>query len=149
MKQGSTYKVVSGSEQGPIAGNADAGHGDILHWDKLVGAFALAQIPDANVSASITTDKLALVGMNNHIVDRMCVLVVALNLPGSGIPHSHCHILRARDHPLALAVERNSRHIISMPFELHDMVGIAGLDVVETHHVPARGSKVFLVWGDT
>jgi hypothetical protein len=45
-----------------------------------MGAFAFAEIPDADVAATVTADQLTLIRVDDYIVDRMSVLVVALDL---------------------------------------------------------------------
>ncbi len=45
-----------------------------------MGAFAFAEIPDADVTTAVTADQLTLIRVDDYIVDRMSVLVVALDL---------------------------------------------------------------------
>lgn len=112
-------------------------------------ALALAQIPDTNVTTSVTADKLTLIWVNHHVVDGMGMLVIALDLTRSCIPDSDCHILRACDHPFSLTVKSYPSDIVCMALELHDRIRVGGLDVVQANHMPASCRQVFLVWCDT
>ena len=42
----------------------------------------------------------------------------------------------------------NTGDIIGVSFEGHDGIRVAGLDVVEAHHVAAGSSEELLVWSD-
>lgn len=80
-------------------------------------AVVLRKIPDPNTSTTIATDNLALVGVNDYIVDRATVGIASLNGSASSLPDLHGAILRAGDHPLSLAVKRDSSDVASMSFE--------------------------------
>lgn len=113
-----------------------------------MSAFALAEVPDTDIATTITTDEFTLVWMNDDVVDRISVLVVALNLARSSVPNAHGGVFRAGDHPLALAVESNAGDVVGVSLKFHDRVWIGRLDVVKAHHVSASCGEVFLVWGD-
>lgn len=113
-----------------------------------MGAFALSKIPNSDISTPIGTHKLALVGMNYYIIHRVGMLVVSLNQARPGVPDSDSHVLRAGDHPLALAVKGHARDIVGVSLKSHDWVGIGRLDIVEAHHVAAGSGEELLVWGD-
>lgn len=142
------YQVVSGGKKRTVTSDTHTSHRNILHGHELMRAFALAQVPNSDISTSITTDQFSLVWMDDHIIYGMCMLVVALDLATSSIPDSHGHVFRTRNHPFPFTVESHTRHVVRMSLELHYRVGIAGLDVVKAHHVSARSGQVFLVWGD-
>ena len=113
-----------------------------------MGAFAFAEIPDADVAAAVAADQLTLIRVDDYIVDRMSVLVVALDLTRSCVPNSYGAVFRTCHHPLALTVECNTSDIVCMPFKLHNRVRVARFDVVETHHVSASCREVLLVGSD-
>ena len=80
-----------------------------------MGAFVLPQIPDPHISTTITRNQLALIGMDNDIIDgsdmgdniphRSAMGVVALDASSPSVPDFDSAILGAGDHPFALAME--------------------------------------------
>lgn len=113
-----------------------------------MGADALAQVPDADHASAIAADELALVGVDDHVVDGSSVDVVTLETAGAGVPDLDSSILRAGDHPLALAVESNASDVVGVTLEGHHWVGVGGFDVVEPDIAVACGCKVALVGSD-
>ena len=112
-------------------------------------ALVVAEIPDHKYASAIGTDKLALVGVDHHIVDGMVMGVVSLHKSRSCIPDSYSAVFGACDHPFAFAVECYSCDIVRMSFETHDGVGVARLDVVQSDDMSTCGSQVFLVRSNT
>lgn len=111
-------------------------------------ADALTQVPNADHASAITADQLALVGVDDDVVDSSFVRVVALEAAGTSVPHLDGAVLRASDHPLALAVERDASDVVGVTLEGHDRVGIGGLDIVELDIVVARSREESLVGSD-
>jgi len=96
-----------------------------------MGTARLAQIPDPDIPIAITADKLTLIRVNDHIIDRRAMDVVPLYTSTSCIPDLDCVIFRTCDHPFSLAVESYTSNIACMTFECENGVRVAGLDVVE------------------
>lgn len=113
-----------------------------------MSAFALTQIPNANVPPSVCGDELSLVWVDDHIVHRMCVLVMSLYQARSGIPDSDRHVLGTCHHPFALTVESHTGDIVGVTLEGHYRLRVAGFDVVEAYHVPAGRCEELFVWCD-
>jgi hypothetical protein len=143
-----SYQVVARAQQRPIAGDGDAGDAHVLLGDELVGTLVLAQVPDANRARAVAADELALVRVDDHIVDGRAVVVVALDRAGPDVPNLDCAVLRARDHPLALTVEGDGRHVGRVPFKGQDGRRVRRLDLVELDDVVARGGQEALVRRD-
>jgi hypothetical protein len=114
-----------------------------------MAALVLAQIPDPHVAASIAADKLALIRMDDNVVDRYTVRVIPLYIPGSCVPDLDCAIFRGGNEPLALAMERNASDVTSVTVEGEDGIGVRGLDVVELDRVMTGSGQITLVWRDT
>ena len=156
---GVAYSVITRTQQSAIAGDGHAGDGDVFLRDELVGAFVLAQVPDADIPPAIARDQLPLIRMNDHIVDgsdmsdqvshRGAVDVVALDAACSRIPHFHRAIFGARHHPFALTVECHTGDVARMTIEGEDRVRIGGADIVELHIVISGRGQVAFVRGDT
>jgi hypothetical protein len=108
-------------------------------------ALVLAQIPYPDRPRSIATDQLALIRMDNNIIHRRAVVVVALDSACAYVPDLDGAVLGARHHPLAFAVERDARHIGRVAFKGEDGTGIGRLDVVEFDRVVAGGGEIALV----
>jgi hypothetical protein len=73
-----------------------------------VGALVLSKVPDPNVTATVAAYELSLVWVDDYIVDRNTMSVVALNVAGSCVPYLDSAIFRRGDKPLGLAVERDT-----------------------------------------
>ena len=65
--------IVASCEEGAIAGDADGWDGYIIFGNELMGAFIIAQVPDHDNPAAIAGDELALVGVDDDVVDRVIV----------------------------------------------------------------------------
>ena len=74
-------------------------------------ALVLAQVPDADCTGAVAADKLALVRVDDDVIDGGTVVVVALDRAGPDVPDLDRAVLGARDHPLALAVEGDGGHV--------------------------------------
>ena len=83
--------------------------------------------------------------MDDHIVDRAPVQVIALYAPRPGIPDLHRTVLGARHHPFALAVERYARDVACVSIESEHGARIGRANVVELDVVVARRGEVALV----
>jgi len=86
--------------------------------------------------------------VDDYIVDSVAVRVAALNSASASLPDLNRAILRACDHPFALAVERNARDITRVAIEGEEGVWVRGLDVVELDCVVACSGEETLVWRD-
>ena len=144
-----TYLLISGAKQRSIAGNADTENSSILLRDQLVSTDTLAQVPDTDHTGVVTTDELALVGMNNHIIYRSPVNVIPLQATCTGIPNLHSSVLGASDHPFSLAVECHAGDVVRVTFKGYHGIGIGRLDIKELDIVVARGSQEPLIRGNT
>lgn len=76
-----------------------------------MGAGILGKVPDADVSRSVAADNLALIRVYHDVVDRAAVGVAPLDISRACLPDFDSAILRARDHPLALTVERHACNV--------------------------------------
>lgn len=97
----------------------------------------------------IAADDLALVWVNNNIVDWRVVVVAALNSASASLPDFHGSIFGASNHPLSLAVECNASDVVGMTFKCQDGVWVGRFDIVELDAVVACGGKEALVRRDT
>lgn len=62
------------------------GHTFVFLRHELMAALILPKVPDADIAASIAGNELALVRVNNHIVNCDAVGVIALDVTAAGIP---------------------------------------------------------------
>ena len=106
-----------------------------------MGAFVLAQVPDAHVSPTVTADQLALVRVDDHVVDGHAVGVVALHAARARVPDLYRAIFGARHHPLALAVKRDAGDVGRVALEGEDRVRVRRLDLIQLDRVMARRSE--------
>lgn len=113
-----------------------------------MGADTLTKIPHAHHTSLISTDELALVWMDDHIVDRGPVHVIALQTARSRIPDLDSAILRTGDHPLAFAVECDTGDIVGVALEGHHRVGVCGLNVVELNIIVTSSREKAFVGGN-
>lgn len=105
--------------------------------------FILAQIPNPDISTSVTRDQLSLVRVNDHVIDGSdmgdqvsrgsAVDVIALDAARSCIPDFDRAVFGAGHHPFALAMERHAGDIAGVAVEGEDWVGVRGADVIELH----------------
>lgn len=145
---GSTHRVIGSAQKGTVARNGNARYGLLLLRDDLVRAVILRQVPDPHAAAPIAADDLALIRVDDDVVDGRPVVVVALDGPAPRLPDLDGAVLGRRHHPLALAVEGHASHVASVAVEGEHSVGVRRLDVVELHGVVACGGEVALVGGD-
>lgn len=148
MVRSITHIIIGSAENCAIRSNCHAGDRDILLGYQLMRTIVLSQIPDANTTAPVTADDLALIRVNHDIVDRAAVVVAALDGATARLPDLDSTILRARDHPFALAVERDARDVARVALEGQQGVGVGGLDVEELDGVVAGGREEALVGRD-
>ena len=113
-----------------------------------MSTFVLAEVPDPHISTTVTRDELALVGMDDHIVDRAAVRVVALDGTSTSIPDLDSAILRACDHPFAFAMKGYTRNIAGMAFESEYGAWIGRADIVKLDVVATSGREIALVRRD-
>lgn len=123
-----------------------------------MGALILTQIPDAYISTTITRNQLALIGMNddiingsdmgNHIPNRSAMGVVTLNTSSPSVPDLDSAILGAGDHPFALAMESYARDVSRMTIKREDRAWICRAYVIELDIVVSSCGKVTLVGRD-
>ena len=77
---GETHGVVACADHAPVACNRNTSHADVVLWNELVRALVLSQVPDPHVTTAVAADELSLVWMDDDIVDRDAMSVVALNV---------------------------------------------------------------------
>ena len=141
----STYGCIPSTQKRPIGSYRDAVDSDFFFRDKLVGAFILAQIPDAHTSGTVAGNKLALVRVDHHIRHRASMMIIALNGSGARIPYFDGSIFGARHHPFALAVERNSGNVAGVSVERQHWAWIVGVNVIELHILRSGRSEILLI----
>lgn len=112
-------------------------------------ALVLAEVPDPNIATTVTRNELALVGMDDHIVDGEAMSVVTLDATKTSIPDLDRAIFGACDHPFPLAMEGYTRNIAGMTLEGEDRAGIGRADIVKLDSVTTSRREIVLVWGDT
>lgn len=111
-------------------------------------AAVLSQVPDLDTSRAVATDDLALVGVNDDVIGRASVVVTALDGACASLPDLDGAVLGARDHPLALAVERDARDVARVALERQQRVGVGALDVEQLDGVVAGRGEEALVGRD-
>lgn len=111
-------------------------------------ALVLAQVPDPDITPTITRDNLPLIWMDDHVVDRNAVIIAPLDCSILRLPHFHPAIFRASYHPLSLAVEGNTCYVARMTREYHHRSWICGANIEKLDIVISSCSEVALVWGD-
>lgn len=111
-------------------------------------ALVLAQVPDTHVSSAVTADQLALVRVDDHVVDGHAVGVVALHAARARIPDLDGAIFGARHHPFALAMEGNAGDVGRMALKGEDRVWVRRLDLIELDRVVAGRSEEAFVGRD-
>ncbi len=89
-----------------------------------------------------------MVGVDNYIVDRHFVVVVALYAPCPCIPDLNCAILGAGNHPFTLAVEGYACDVAGVAIEGEHRARVRRAYVVELDIVVAGCGKETLVGGD-
>lgn len=145
---GVAYGVVACADHAAIRRDCYAGYADVVLGNKLVRAFVLTQIPYAHISPTVTADKLALIGVDDHIVNRNTMGIVPLHIPAPRIPDLNGTILRRSHQPLRFAMKRNAGDITSMPVKRKDGIRVRRLDIVELDSVVARSGEVAFVRRD-
>lgn len=96
----------------------------ILLRNKLVRAVILRQVPDTNVSSAIAADDLALVWVDDDVVDGGAVVIASLDGTAASLPDLDGAILGTCDHPFALAVESDAGYIACVALEGEDGVWV-------------------------
>ena len=113
-----------------------------------MGTVVFGQVPYPDASRAIAANNLALIRVYDNVVDGMTVIVASLDGSCSCLPDLDGAVLRARDHPLALAVKGNSCDIARVALKGQERVRVRGLDVVELGRVVARCGEKSLVGRD-
>lgn len=144
-----TYRVVPRTNHTPITRNRDTRHTNIILGNQLMTTLILSQIPDPDIAAPIATNQLALIWMNDYIIDRDAVCIIPLYIATPSVPNLDGAVLGRRDKPLGLAVEGDAGDVASVSIEGKDCVGIGRLDVVELYRMMAGGGEVAFVGRDT
>lgn len=75
-----------GAEERAVGGDGDGGDALVFFRYELVAAFVLAEVPNADVAASIAGDELALVWVDDDVVHGDAMGVVALDVAAAGVP---------------------------------------------------------------
>jgi len=96
-----------------------------------VGAVVLCKIPNTNTTTTITADNLALIRVDDNVVDCATVGIATLNRAATGLPDLNSTILGTSNHPFSLAVECYTRNVTSMALEGEERVGVGRFDVVK------------------
>jgi hypothetical protein len=143
-----THGVVTSADHTAVRRDRDGCNAHVVLGDELVAALVLAKVPDAHVAAAVTANELALVRVNDYIVDGDAVGVVALHIAAAGIPDLDGAVFRGRDQPLGLAVEGDACDVGRVAVKGQDRIRIRRLDVVELDRVVAGGGEVALVGRD-
>lgn len=113
-----------------------------------MGTVIFRQIPNSHTPRAITADNLPLIRVNHNVIRWTSMVIAPLNGARPRFPDLDRSILGARDHPLALAVERDAGDVTRMSLEGQKRVRVGGLDVVELDVVVAGGGEEALVGGD-
>lgn len=98
-----------------------------------MSAHALTEIPDAHGASTVATNELSLIRMNDDVVYRGLVYVVALKTACTRVPDLDSSVLGTGHHPLALTMEGYPGDIVGVTLEGHHRVGVGALDIVELH----------------
>jgi hypothetical protein len=88
------YSVISRADHAAVRRNCDAGYANIVLWYELVRTLILSKIPYAHITPTVTADQLALIRVNDHIVDGNTMGIIPLHIPGARIPDLDRAILR-------------------------------------------------------
>jgi hypothetical protein len=113
-----------------------------------VTALVLSEVPDAHVSSAVAANELALVGVDDHIVDWHTVGIVALHVAAPRIPDLDSAVFGRGDKPLRLAVKGHARDVRRVAVEREDGVGVGRLDVVQLDRVVSSSGQIALVGRD-
>lgn len=81
-----------------FAGQTDAGQN--AGADQLVRAAVFCEVPDLDAPLLVAADELALIRMDDDLVDGRLVVIVALNVTRPGIPDLERMVLGRGDEPL-------------------------------------------------
>ncbi len=111
------YGIITGAKKGAIACDRNAGNRDIFFWHQLMGAFVLAEVPNSNISTAVTRNQLPLVRVDDDIIDRNFVIIIALYASCPCIPDLDSAILGASNHPFALAMEGYACDVAGVAFK--------------------------------
>lgn len=124
-----------------------------------MGTLVLTQIPDPHIPTTITRNKLALIGMNDDIINGgdmgdnipngSPMGVVALNASSPCVPDLDSAILGAGDHPLALAMEGYARDVSRMAIKREHRAWVCRANVIKLDIVVSSCCKITFVGRDT
>jgi hypothetical protein len=141
-------RIVGCTEKSAVSRNRDTRHRDLFLGNELVGAGILSQIPETNAAAPITADNLALVRMDNDIIDGGPMIVAPLDHTGARVPDFDSAVLGARDHPFAIAVECHARDVARVALKDGGGSGVRRANVEQLYCVISSSGEVALVGGD-
>lgn len=113
-----------------------------------MSTLVLAEIPDPDISTTVTGDEFALVGVDNHIIDRGAMRVVSLNAAGTSIPDLDSAIFRACDHPFPFAMKGYPSNVASMTLEGKNGARIGRADIVKLDIMTSSSREIALIWRD-
>ena len=113
-----------------------------------MSTLVLAQVPDTDVPPSVAADQLPLVWVDDDIVDRNSMRVVALDTGGTSIPDLDRAVFGARDHPFALTVEGHAGDVSGVALESENGVRIRGFEVIKLDVLVSRSGEIALVGRD-
>ena len=114
-----------------------------------MSAFILTEIPDANISTTVTRNQLPLIRVDNDVIDRNLVIVIALYAACSCVPDLYGAIFRAGDHPFTLTVKGNTGNVSGMAVESKNRGRIGRAYIIKLDVVIACRSKEAFVRRDT
>lgn len=92
-----THSIVTGTDHTPITCHRNTSHTNIILRNQLVAALVLSKVPDPDITSPVATNKLALIRMNNHIIDRNAMGIVALHISAPRIPDLDRAVFARRD----------------------------------------------------
>ena len=138
-RKGQTHSIIPSANHASVRGYCDGSNAHIVLGYQLVTALVLAQIPDPDIAAAVTADQLALVRMNDNVIHRHPMCIVALHITAARIPDLDRAVFRGRDEPLGLAVEGDAGDVGCVAVEGEDGIRIGTLNVVQLDGVVAGG----------
>jgi hypothetical protein len=77
----------------------------------------------------VAADEFSLIWVNDNIIDRCSVNVVALQATSPCIPNLDSSVLGARDHPFSFAVKCDAGDVIGVTFEGNHRIGISRFNI--------------------
>lgn len=118
------YRIIARAQQGSVTSYRNTRHRDIFLGDQLVGAFVFSEVPNPDITPSITSYYLPLIWVDHHVINRDTVIVASLNAPVFRLPYLYPPIFRTSNHPFAFTMESDTGNIPRVPGESHDRTWI-------------------------